>query len=99
MFVVASAAFDEFEAGNQVTAFGASLGLTNGDVNGNFSHNIFSATGGMDVVDFDSAGGLLSLATRSRIPGGGGVPEPGTALLVGLALFGLAAARRHAVRI
>jgi hypothetical protein len=34
-----------------LTAAGLSLGLTNSDINGNFSHNIFTATGGMNIVD------------------------------------------------
>ena len=34
---------------NTVTSFGAGLGLVAGDVNGNFSNNFFSSTGGMSL--------------------------------------------------
>jgi len=50
--IVASAAFDRSEVGNTTTtAFAASLGLSNSDVNGNPSHDIFTGTGGMSIVD------------------------------------------------
>jgi hypothetical protein len=66
-FVVSSTQFNQAEEGNTVTPFGASLGLTNGDVNGNFSHNIFLGTEGLGVVDVDSEGNILSLAGRGII--------------------------------
>jgi hypothetical protein len=64
-FIVTSTPLDQTEVGNTVTAFGAGLGLTNSDVNGNASHNVFTGTGGSTTVDVDSQGRILSLATRS----------------------------------
>jgi uncharacterized protein (TIGR03382 family) len=94
-FVVTSSAFDQSEVGNTVSALGASMGLTNSDVNGNASHIFFSSTGGMQAVDYDSAGHILSLATRSQITTGGVVSEPGSILLAVLALSALGVSRRR----
>lgn len=91
-FLVSSSDFQSPEAGNTVTAFGASLGLVDSDVNGNFSHNYFSSTGGMIPVDlFNGDQSIpLSLAFRGRIDDDGvipSVPEPAsmTLLITGLA--------------
>ena len=56
-FVVSSTQFNQSEVGTTVTPFGASLGLTNADVSSAFSHNIFTATSGLTVVDRDYRGG------------------------------------------
>ena len=82
-FLVTSTAFSEFEGGNTLTAAGAALGLNNSDINGNFSHNIFTATGGMNIVDTDSRGEILSLDFRGQVTSTGVAPEP-----TSLALFG-----------
>jgi hypothetical protein len=74
-FLATSAALNQTEIGNTVTAEGAALGLTDADVNGNASHNIFTATGGMDVIDVDATSEILSLATRKAI-GNVGVLNP-----------------------
>ena len=95
-FIVSSAALNQSEIGNTLTSFGSSLGLLVTDINGNASHNIFTSTGGMNVVDNDSAGHILSLATRSQITSGGvvgSVPEPESAMLLLIGMGGLALTR------
>jgi len=94
-FVISSTQFNQAETGNTVTAFGSTLGLTNADVNGNFSHNIFTSTGGLNVVDMDSAGNILTLAGRGQVSAGGITPEPGTLILVGAGLVGVITRRRR----
>ena len=92
-FLATSAPKGEFEGGNTLTPFGASLGLGNGDINGNFSHNIFTSTGGMTPVDTDATGEILSLAWRGSISTGG-VPDGGSSLaLLGLSSVLLAGLR------
>jgi len=95
-FLVTSAPHGEFETGNTLTPFGMSLGLTNADINANFSHNIFTSTGGMQVVDVDAGGEFLSLATLQQITTIGVVPEPATIALLGIGLAGLGLGRRRA---
>ena len=89
-FVVSTTGKNQSEAGTTVTAFGAALGLTNSDVSSNFSHNIFDDDFGMNIVDVDRSGQILSLATRSVIdPNLGVVPVPAAAWLFATALIGL----------
>lgn len=88
-FIVTSTNKNQNETGFTVTPYGLGLGLTDADVNGNASHNIFNGAFGMNIVDIDAQGQILSLATRSKITGGGVVPEPSTVLLLGCGLLGL----------
>jgi hypothetical protein len=70
-----------------VTAFGATLGLTNGDVSSP-SHSHFESDGGLDVVSRDNLGRIMTLADVTTITDGGfGAPEPGSLALVSLALL------------
>jgi hypothetical protein len=83
-FLVSTSPVSEAETGNTVTAFGAGLGLTDADVNGNFSHNVFTSTGGLNIVDTDPGSEILSLAGRGKVSTTGvATPEPGS--LAGLA--------------
>jgi hypothetical protein len=66
-FLTTATPLNQTEVGYTVTPAGAALGLTDGDINGNASHNIFTATGGMDVIDRDASGEDISLATRTPI--------------------------------
>jgi hypothetical protein len=78
-----------------VTAFGATLGLTAADVNGNVSHNIFPETFGLQAVDLDAEGNIMTLAGRGAIDDDSGVvPEPASfvLMLTGIGVF--VAARR-----
>ena len=92
-FVGSSTDFQTSEFANTVTSFGASLGLTTSDVNGNFSHDYFSATGTFLPVDLFNGDATmpLSLAFRGDLVQ---EPEPGTVVLVGIGCAGLAARRR-----
>lgn len=79
-FVVSEVGHHQSETGVTVTPAGATMGLTNADVNGNFSHSYFTDYGGMDVIDIDAVGRALSLATRGKPISTGGVdcttPDP-----------------------
>jgi hypothetical protein len=91
-FVVSTNPTGEFESGNTLTPFGASLGLINSDINGNFSHNVFTTTGGLNVVDTDPLGEILSLAGREIVP----TPEPGILILLVMGMASVALACRQA---
>jgi hypothetical protein len=65
--VVSEIGDNQSEVGFTTTAAGQALGLTDADVNGNASHNIFANDAGMDVIDRDASGEIVSLATRNPI--------------------------------
>jgi hypothetical protein len=97
-FVASTTGLNQSEAGTTVTLFGAALGLTNTDVSSNFSHNIFDDTFGLDIVDVDSAGNILTLAGRGVIDPGTGlnpVPVPAAVWLFGTALIGFVGMSRR----
>jgi hypothetical protein len=77
-----------------VTPFGASLGLTNGDVN-DPTHNSFGLFGGLNVVDVDAGETPTTLAGNVRIVDTGFVPEPSSIALLGGGLAVLAAQLRR----
>jgi hypothetical protein len=89
-FLVTSTAFSELENGNTLTPAGTALGLVTNDINGNFSHNIFTATGGMTVVDRTATGAILSLDFQGQLGVGGVVPEPNGLLGIAGGILGLA---------
>lgn len=100
-FVVSSTAFDQAESNVALTPFGLGLGLSTSDVNGNFSHNIFTSTGGLQVVDRDARGNILTLAGRGLIDPdtgiGGTVPLPATMPLLFAGVAALALLRRRRI--
>ncbi len=89
-FVTTEDPKDQGESGFTVTPFGAGLGLVDGDINGNASHSVFTGTFGLNIVDTDPSGDILSLAGRGKVSTGGVVPEPGSVLLFGTSLLLLA---------
>jgi hypothetical protein len=66
-FVVSEASVDQLETGFGMMPCGASLGLTDADVNGNFSHNYFVATSGLCPADTDAVGRTMSLVGRPTL--------------------------------
>jgi hypothetical protein len=94
-FLVSAAAASQGESGFTLTPAGTALGLVSSDINGNFSHNIFTSTGGMDVIDRDASERIVSLAYSGLVGVSGVVPEPATIVSFGLGFLCLIAYRRR----
>jgi len=73
---------DEAESGFKITPQGLAIGLNQSDLNGNFSHNRFDDTCGLDVLDADLAGNVISLATPGTVAGPTRVVPPTNYLLI-----------------
>lgn len=74
-FVVSSSGLNQLERTLKVTPFGASMGLLDGDVNNNYSHNIFGGAAGLEVINTDSQGRVVTMATRCQLVTTGGVGQ------------------------
>ena len=70
-FLVAEAPAGQQEVNFSLTPAGSAMGLMDTDVNGNVSHVVFNESGGMDVIDVDAQGRVVSLAARGPISSGG----------------------------
>jgi len=75
-FVASSKGLGHYESGNTLTEFGRSLGLNESDINGNFSHNIFLETSGLNVICQDPHGNVLGLAGRGIVTENGVISNP-----------------------
>ncbi len=73
---------DQAESGFKITPQGLAIGLNQSDLNGNFSHNRFDDTCGLDVLDADLAGHVISLATPGTVAGPTRVVPPTNYLLL-----------------
>lgn len=74
------------ESGFEVTELGAAMGLVDADVNGNFSHSVLTATGGLAAVDHDANGNTISYAIRGATitKKGAGCNLVGSTLVMGI---------------
>jgi hypothetical protein len=94
-FLVTSGVHEEVESGNTLTPAGLALGLVNSDINGNASHNDFTSTGGMTVVDLDAGGEILSLDFTGTITPTGVTSEPESLAAISVGLVALFRLRRR----
>ena len=60
----------------ELTPDGEGLGLSAFDVNFNASHDIFQSSGGLKIIDTDSAGNIISLAQRGLLIGLASINNP-----------------------
>jgi hypothetical protein len=85
----------------KVTAFGASLGLTDADVSDCCTHNSFGEIAGLTIVDTDNNGVPTTLAGNVRIADGGfvpSVPAPASLLLLAIGVVAAGLGRRRISR-
>lgn len=83
------------ETGSSLTAYGSSLGLQTSDINGNYAHNCFGGSYGLNVVAYDATGHIVTLAGSGTVTPTGVVPEPASIFLLATGLSGIAAARKR----
>ena len=81
-FIVTATPTGQVETDFKLTPFGTSLGITDADVNHNYSHVVFTQAFNMSVVDVDSKGNIVTLATRNLVQTPVESPEPGTTALM-----------------
>jgi hypothetical protein len=96
-FVPVSASAVATAAPYHVTAYGASLGLTDADVDDCCTHNSFADAAGLNIVDLDLHNIPTTLAGIVRITGGGfesSVPEPASWILMILGIGAVGARLR-----
>jgi len=74
-FLVSEVRERQNEVGFTLTEFGESIGLTEEDINYNYSHAYFDELGGMKPVDLDAMGRCLSAASRRPMTRDGVVLE------------------------
>jgi hypothetical protein len=79
--VLSPIALSQSESGFTLTAAGLALGLTTSDINGNASHNVFGSSAGLNVVDRDASGNIVSLDFQGTLS----IPEPSSLVLAATA--------------
>ena len=75
-FVVSALTLDQPESGFKLTPEGEAFGLVPSDINDSnaYSHNVFTEGGGLNIIDVDGKGNVMSLAGRGLFVAPGGVP-------------------------
>jgi RHS repeat-associated protein/uncharacterized repeat protein (TIGR01451 family) len=75
-FNISPVPFNQDEFLFELTLDGEALGLSAFDVNFNASHDIFQSSGGLKIIDTDSAGNIISLAQRGLLVGLASINNP-----------------------
>jgi hypothetical protein len=84
-FPVAARNLEQLRNDATVTPLAASVGLTNADINGNYSHNVFDPpfVDGLEPATIDASGNVLTIAGRTTFAteeAAAAVPEPSSIL-------------------